>query len=103
MQSANKTEKWVVKTYTNHRKANKYISAINDGFGISVACFQQSYLPGQIAERGVYKIEDINVDPIASRFRIVRRVTLEEVLMLRKMAGKTKRIDAGFWYEVIGD
>jgi hypothetical protein len=78
------------------------VTCINDGFGKSLAVFNDFYRPGDIARRSV-EHKKMAGEPVDSHFRIIRAASeteVEELLVLAECAVSARD---GWWYEVIGD
>ena len=92
-----------VKQYRcNYLRDTKIIYAINDGFGSAIASFPRKVRIGGIGSRHVRSLS--TGEETVANFRVLRRVSLREVVAMAKRAGFDEVIDTeGFWYEVIGD
>lgn len=92
-----------VKQYhCTYLRDTKIIASINDGFGSAIASFRRKHRIGGIGSRNTRKLS--NGEETVANFRLLRRVSLREVVAMAKRAGFDEVIDTeGFWYEVIGD
>lgn len=91
-----------IKVYALQDSDPRVVSAVNDGFGKSLACFPRIFRPGEVARGTVARFDNAALD-VQTRFLIVKRVHAQEVYDLLALIGDTTPLAGGYWHEVIGE